>query len=91
MEANHINHLRIPIIAHKAADRVNSLAEVARVMSVLRDPSQHPVLVHCNKGKVMIDLPLYLALPNFFSTKEVGANEMITAPYWMHDRRLPQT
>lgn len=51
VEANHINHLRIPIVAHKAADRVNSLAEVARVMQVLMDPSQHPVLVHCNKGK----------------------------------------
>ena len=47
-----INHLRIPIMAHKDAKRVNSLVTVARVIEVLRDHSQHPVLVHCNKGKV---------------------------------------
>jgi len=52
VNSNGINHLRIGIIAHKEAKRVNSLENVAKVIEVLEDQSQHPVLIHCNKGKV---------------------------------------
>ena len=59
VNANRIAHLRIPIKAHKSYDRINALDKIAEVQLVLKDTSRHPVLIHCNKGKVS-----YLSPPN---------------------------
>ena len=47
-----IHHIRIEVPAHKNADSVISIEIILQVLRVMRDKSNYPMLVHCNKGKV---------------------------------------
>jgi len=51
MRQDGIQHYRIIIPPHKQGQVIPSKS-VAKVMSIIRDRANHPVLVHCNKGKV---------------------------------------
>ncbi|MCJ1467823.1 hypothetical protein MMC07_006448 [Pseudocyphellaria aurata] len=51
MKLNGIRHFQVPIPAHKDASVVIPLQSIAEAVKILLDPSQHPVLIHCNKGK----------------------------------------
>ncbi|KAL8681685.1 MAG: hypothetical protein Q9186_002202 [Xanthomendoza sp. 1 TL-2023] len=46
-----IQHVQIPIPAHKNESVTIPLENIANALDILRNPKQHPVLVHCNKGK----------------------------------------
>ena len=65
LRSNGIAHLRIPIKAHKSFDRINALDKIAEVQLVLKDTSRHPVLIHCNKGKVS-HYPSFLSIDNVY-------------------------
>ncbi|KAL8877673.1 MAG: hypothetical protein Q9198_004353 [Flavoplaca austrocitrina] len=52
MKENGINHFQIPIPAHKNESITIPLENVANALDILHDTEKHPVLVHCNKGKV---------------------------------------
>lgn len=56
MRENGIRHFQVPIPPHKEASVVIPPERIAEALNILLDPSQHPVLIHCNKGKVMINL-----------------------------------
>lgn len=51
MNENGIRHFQVPIPAHKDASVIIPLQSIAEALKILLDPSQHPVLIHCNKGK----------------------------------------
>ena len=68
MKEEGIRHLRIPVPAHKSTNVVIPVEVIGAVLGVLEDPRNHPVLVHCNKGKVssmllFLDASLYSAFP----------------------------
>ncbi|KAL9126854.1 MAG: hypothetical protein Q9217_004162 [Psora testacea] len=48
-EAN-IKHYRILIPAHKNGNTI-AMEDVAQVIRIITNPLNHPVLIHCNKGK----------------------------------------
>lgn len=51
MKENGIQHIQIAIPAHKNESVTIPLESIANALDILRNPEQHPVLVHCNKGK----------------------------------------
>jgi len=46
-----IQHVTILLPANKEVIRV-SQCDMTRVLNVVLDTSNHPLLIHCNKGKV---------------------------------------
>ncbi len=53
MENHDIQHFQIPIPAHKDPSVVIPPENIANALNIMLDPSSYPLLVHCNKGKVM--------------------------------------
>ena len=49
---NNITHHRILVQAHKDPKTRNPDAVFNRILQIILDPANHPVLVHCNKGIV---------------------------------------
>lgn len=49
---NGINHFRIRIQPNKDPFVVISQCDMASALGVILDRSNHPLLIHCNKGKV---------------------------------------
>lgn len=52
MKEHGISHFQIPIPAHKNESVTIPLQNIANALDILHNPERHPVLVHCNKGKV---------------------------------------
>lgn len=52
MTDNGINHVNIRIQPNKDPFLVISQCDMAAALAVVMDPSNHPILIHCNKGKV---------------------------------------
>ncbi|KAM5435741.1 tyrosine-protein phosphatase siw14 [Microsporum ferrugineum] len=48
---NAITSYVIPILANKQADVYTPISTIIEVLTILLEPRNHPVLVHCNKGK----------------------------------------
>ncbi|RMJ26024.1 Tyrosine phosphatase [Aspergillus sp. HF37] len=48
---NNIIHHRIIVLAHKDPATRTPDAIINKILQILLDPRNHPVLVHCNKGK----------------------------------------
>lgn len=57
MKENGIQHFQIPIPAHKSASVTIPLQSIANALEVLLNTKLHPVLIHCNKGKVTAQSP----------------------------------
>jgi len=51
METNGINHVKVHIKANKQADVYTPPGTVIEALKVIMDRANHPVLIHCNKGK----------------------------------------
>ncbi|KIW12435.1 hypothetical protein PV08_09712 [Exophiala spinifera] len=49
--SNGITHYQIPIQANKDADVYSSDETVNKVLNLILDPSNYPMLIHCNKGR----------------------------------------
>lgn len=49
--SNGITHFHIPILANKDPDVYSSDETVCKVLEIMLDPSNYPMLIHCNKGK----------------------------------------
>lgn len=52
MKENGIRHFQIPIPAHKESSVIIPMERIVEALRILLDPGLHPILVHCNKGKV---------------------------------------
>lgn len=52
MKDNNIEHFQIPIPAHKSESVTIPLQSIANALEILHNTEKHPVLIHCNKGKV---------------------------------------
>ncbi|KAI9845373.1 MAG: hypothetical protein M1838_001773 [Thelocarpon superellum] len=50
MEENHIQHFQVPIPGNKDAADI-STSDIMTAMAVVLDSRNHPLLIHCNKGK----------------------------------------
>ncbi|KAL2041254.1 hypothetical protein N7G274_006199 [Stereocaulon virgatum] len=48
---NGINNIRIEVPAHKSPEVVIPIDIITRVLKIMLDKSNYPLLVHCNKGK----------------------------------------
>ncbi|MCJ1424540.1 hypothetical protein MMC29_002428 [Sticta canariensis] len=51
MKENGIRHFQVPIPPHKHPSDSIPLQRIVEALRILLDPSHHPVLIHCNKGK----------------------------------------
>ncbi len=51
ISSNGIVHHHIPILANKDPDKYTDADTVCSVLSVMLDPANYPLLIHCNKGK----------------------------------------
>ena len=51
ISSNGITHHHIPILANKNPDVFTDEKTVNQVLGVMLDPSNYPMLIHCNKGK----------------------------------------
>lgn len=51
ISSNGIIHYHIPILANKDPERYTGPEVVHRVLELMLDPSNYPMLIHCNKGK----------------------------------------
>ncbi|RMZ81336.1 hypothetical protein DV738_g2149, partial [Chaetothyriales sp. CBS 135597] len=51
LSANAISHHHIPILANKDEDIYTDAETINKVLSIMLEPSNYPMLVHCNKGK----------------------------------------
>lgn len=45
-----IKHYRIPVPAHKDGKTI-PVTDLAQIMRIITNPCNHPLLIHCNKGK----------------------------------------
>ena len=52
VDENGINRIRVEVPAHKNPGVVIPIDIITRVLKVMLDKSNYPLLVHCNKGKV---------------------------------------
>ena len=52
MEQNGVTYHQIPITPNKEPGVSEPQETIDRVLEILLNPQNHPVLVHCNKGKV---------------------------------------
>ena len=57
VDENGINHIRVEVPAHKNPEVVIPIDIITRVLKVMLDKSNYPLLVHCNKGKVSHSFP----------------------------------
>lgn len=48
---NGIKHVRVRIQPNKDPLLVISQCDIAAALAVVVDPANHPILIHCNKGK----------------------------------------
>lgn len=53
-----IRHIRILVPAHKTASVVIPIETILKIQGLLADKTNHPLLIHCNKGKVSTLSPL---------------------------------
>jgi tyrosine-protein phosphatase SIW14 len=51
ISTNGINHHQIPILANKDADVYSDVETINRVLAIMLEPANYPLLLHCNKGK----------------------------------------
>jgi tyrosine-protein phosphatase SIW14 len=51
LSSNGIIHHHIPILANKKEDIYTDEATINTVLNIMLDPSNYPMLIHCNKGK----------------------------------------
>jgi tyrosine-protein phosphatase SIW14 len=51
MAENGIQHFQVQIPANKGEIRIGA-CEMSRAMEIVLDRTNHPMLIHCNKGKV---------------------------------------
>lgn len=51
LTSNGIVHYHIPILANKEPDIYTDADTVNNVLSIVLDPANYPMLIHCNKGK----------------------------------------
>lgn len=51
MEENGIQHYQVPILANKGEVKVQT-CHMAKALRIVLDRTNHPLLIHCNKGKV---------------------------------------
>jgi protein tyrosine/serine phosphatase len=51
MRTERITHHQIQILANKDPDAYTSDEVIDKVIKLILDPTNHPILVHCNKGK----------------------------------------
>jgi tyrosine-protein phosphatase SIW14 len=51
ISSNGIMHHHIPILANKDPEKFTDAKTVNAVLSVMLDPANYPMLIHCNKGK----------------------------------------
>ena len=51
ISSNGIVHHHIPILANKDPERCTEPETVNSVLSIMLDPENYPLLIHCNKGK----------------------------------------
>ena len=58
VDENGINHIRVEVPAHKNPEVVIPIDIITRVLKVMLDKSNYPLLVHCNKGKVKPFIPI---------------------------------
>lgn len=61
MERNGVQHFQIPIPAHKDESVVIPPERIRAALRILLDSKNRPILVHCNKGKVLHSLFSVLA------------------------------
>lgn len=52
MKENNIQHFVIPIPGHKTETDAIPLQSIANALEIINNTEMHPVLIHCNKGKV---------------------------------------
>jgi hypothetical protein len=48
-----ISHFQVHIPANKGSVKINT-CEMSRALEIVLDRSNHPMLIHCNKGKVSV-------------------------------------
>lgn len=68
LKENGIKHYRIPFIANKDASVKTPDGVVNTILRIMLDKANHPMLIHCNKGKVS---------PKAFISDVSMANSMI--------------
>lgn len=51
MAEHGIQHFQVHIPANKGEIKINA-CEMTRALEIVLDRSNHPMLIHCNKGKV---------------------------------------
>jgi tyrosine-protein phosphatase SIW14 len=51
MHSQRITHHQIHVLANKDPDVFTSGEAVNKIIKLLLDPNNHPILIHCNKGK----------------------------------------
>ena len=51
MTANDINHLQVHIMPNKQVEVYTPQEAVVEALKIIMDRANHPILVHCNKGK----------------------------------------
>lgn len=52
VEEKDIKHFRIMIPAHKNPSSIIPTDTLLETLKIILDPANHPLLIHCNKGKV---------------------------------------
>lgn len=80
LKENGISHHRILVQANKDPDVKIPDTVMCRILELLLDKGNHPILIHCNKGKVRSHSCLFLYL----------CLMMFLASYWMCDWLFPQ-
>ena len=84
MDDHGIKHLQIPIPAHKEPSVVIPLESIANALKVMLDPSNHPLLLHCNKGKVCTSkAAITLRVTNSVSSTALDVSWLVTERFMM--------
>ena len=79
VEEEGVEHFRILIPAHKNASSIIPIDTLLETLRIILNRAKHPLLIHCNKGKVHTKLPCQLRLSsNIVNSIERGVWLLVT-------------
>lgn len=79
VEEEGIEHFRILIPAHKNPSSIIPIETLLETLKIMLNRAKYPLLIHCNKGKVLTKLPCRLRhSSNVVNSIERGAWLLVT-------------
>lgn len=83
-----ITHYQIHVVANKDPDTFPSDDAIVSILKIMMNRENHPILIHCNKGKVSKVNIEDQTMTNHHTASDRLCSRDISQMYWVASRRL---